>query len=85
MIRLVAVLTCCVLLVAVADCGAQAPPVKIGVLLPYTGPLSVQGNDATRGLELYLKQSGGRAGGRQLQVFKEDTEAKPDVGLTKVV
>jgi branched-chain amino acid transport system substrate-binding protein len=84
MIRWVAVLGCLVLLVADADGGAQAPPVKIGVLLPYTGPLSVQGNDTTRGLELYLKQGGGRAGGRQVQVLKEDTEAKPDVGLTKV-
>ncbi|MGH7389360.1 MAG: ABC transporter substrate-binding protein [Candidatus Rokuibacteriota bacterium] len=84
MIRLVAVLTGLVLIAAVADGGAQAPPVKIGVLLPYTGPLSVQGNDATRGLELYLARSGGRAGGRQLQLLKEDTEAKPDVGLTKV-
>ncbi len=63
---------------------AQTPPVKIGLLLPYTGPLSVQGNDTTRGLELYFQKMGARAGGREVQILKEDTEAKPDVALTKV-
>jgi branched-chain amino acid transport system substrate-binding protein len=58
--------------------------VKLGLLLPYTGPLSVQGNDATRGVELFLKKSGGRAGGRPVELLKEDTEAKPDVALTKI-
>lgn len=59
-------------------------PIKVGLLLPYTGPLSVQGTDTTRGFELYLGRIGGRAGGREIQVIKEDTEAKPDVGLTKI-
>lgn len=64
--------------------STQAPPIKIGLLLPYTGVLSVQGTDCTRGFELYLKDVGSRAGGREIQVLKEDTEAKPDVGLTKI-
>ena len=63
---------------------AQAPPVKIGLFLPYTGVLSVQGTDVTNGMELYLKIVGGRAGGREIQLLKEDDEAKPDVGITKV-
>jgi len=84
MIRLATVLAGLLVLGAVAGGAAQAPAVKIGLLLPYTGPLSVQGNDATRGLELFLKKSGARAGGRAIEVLKEDTEAKPDVALTKV-
>ncbi len=64
---------------------AQArPPIKIGLLLPYTGPLTVQGTDTTRGVELYLSKIGAKAGGREIQLLKEDTEAKPDVGVTKV-
>jgi len=59
------------------------PPVKIGLLMPYTGTLSVIGQDTTRGLELALGQSGGKAGGREVQVIKEDTEAKPATGLAK--
>src|SRR3990167_430662 len=64
---------------------AQArPAIKVGLLLPYTGPLTVQGTDTTRGLELYFSKVGNRAGGREIQLLKEDTEAKPDVGFTKV-
>jgi branched-chain amino acid transport system substrate-binding protein len=59
-------------------------PVKIGVLLPATGPLAPVGQDTTRGLELYLSQAGMKAGGREIALIKEDSEGKPDVGLTKV-
>jgi branched-chain amino acid transport system substrate-binding protein len=68
----------------VAAMAQARPPIKIGLLLPYTGPLNVQGTDATRGVELYLSKVGFKAGGREIQLLKEDTEAKPDVGLTKV-
>ena len=63
---------------------SQAGPVKIGLLLPYTGPLSVQGTDTTKGFDLYMAKIGLKAGGREIQLLKEDTEAKPDVGLTKI-
>jgi branched-chain amino acid transport system substrate-binding protein len=64
---------------------AQAPkaPIKIGLLMPYTGLSAAVAQDATKGAELYLARIGGRAGGRELQLLKEDTEFKPDVGLTK--
>ncbi|HEV8439417.1 MAG TPA: ABC transporter substrate-binding protein [Methylomirabilota bacterium] len=71
-------------LVAPGWAAAQTGPVKIGLLLPYTGVLSVQGIDTTGGFELYLKKIGGKAGGREIQLLKEDDEAKPDVGLTKL-
>src|SRR5262245_2266878 len=83
MSRLATVLAGLLVLGAAADGAAQAPALRIGLLLPYTGPLSVQGNDATRGLELFLKKSGARAGGRAIEVLKEDTEAKPDIALTR--
>ncbi len=84
MLRRIAITVASFVLLAASLGHAQAPPVKIGLLLPYTGPLSLQGNDTTRGVELSLKRIGGRAGGREIQLLKEDTEAKPDVGLTKV-
>lgn len=59
-------------------------PVKIGVLLPNTGPLAVVGQDTIRGLELYLNKVGMKAGGREVVLIKEDSEGKPDVGRTKV-
>jgi branched-chain amino acid transport system substrate-binding protein len=84
MLRLASALAGLLLVLAVRPAPAQAPAVKIGLLLPYTGALSVQGHDTTHGFELYLKKLGGRAGGREIQVLKEDSEAKPDVGLTKI-
>jgi branched-chain amino acid transport system substrate-binding protein len=84
MIRRVSFLACLLLLLAPALALPQAPPVKIGLLLPYTGVISVQGTDTTNGFELHLKKIGARAGGRGLQVLKEDTEGKPDVGITKI-
>ncbi len=60
------------------------PPIKIGLLLPLTGLLSIQGLDAVKGFELYIAKINGKAGGRDIQVLREDTEAKPDVGLTKI-
>jgi len=65
------------------DVSGQSPPIKIGLLLPYTGPIATVGQDATRGFELHLAKIGGRAGGREIQLIKEDDEFKPDVGLTK--
>jgi len=72
------------IMLPVAALAQTRPPIKVGLLLPYTGPLTVQGTDTTRGLELYLSKIKAKAGGREIQLIKEDTEAKPDIGLTKV-
>jgi branched-chain amino acid transport system substrate-binding protein len=60
------------------------PPIKIGLLLPYTGVIAVNGLETSKGVELLLARIGNKAGGREIQLLKEDDEAKPDVGLTKV-
>ncbi|PYO01285.1 MAG: hypothetical protein DMD91_08195 [Candidatus Rokuibacteriota bacterium] len=73
-----------VLVSLVGLAAAQLPPVTIGLLLANTGFMSVIGQDATRGFELYLDKVSYRAGGRTLTVVKADTESKVDVGLTKV-
>ena len=72
-----------VLPVAVSGQAAR-PPIKIGLLLPYTGVIAINGQETSKGVEFYLAKIGGNAGGREIQVIKEDDEAKPDVGLTKV-
>lgn len=81
--RLTLVFSALLLLPLPAFGQAAKPPLKIGVLLPYTGVFTVIGQDTTRGVELYLSKIGGKAGGREIQLLKEDDEIKPDVGLTK--
>ena len=58
-------------------------PVRVGVILSYSGVYARLGQEITRGMELYLEQVGYRAGGRHVQLIKEDEEADPAVALRK--
>ncbi|SEC25924.1 branched-chain amino acid transport system substrate-binding protein [Rhizobiales bacterium GAS191] len=58
--------------------------IKIGVVGPNSGPYAVIGEEVRNGFDLYLSQIGGMAGNRKVEILYEDTQAKPDVGLTKV-
>lgn len=65
---------------------AQAPkePIKIGGLHPLTGPLAVNGSEITEGIKLYWEdEMGNQVAGRSVRLILEDSEGKPDVGLTK--
>jgi branched-chain amino acid transport system substrate-binding protein len=59
------------------------PPIKIGVMLPLTGPLATIGGPAKAGMEVAFEEVGYQVAGREIKLLIEDTEAKPDVGLTK--
>ena len=68
------------------DAHAQASrePVKIGLLNPITGPLAVNGLEINEGIRLYWEdEMGGQVASRPVRLIVEDTEGKPDVGLTK--
>src|SRR5881296_56155 len=82
--RLALVLTALLVLSAAAMGQGTRPPIKIGLLLPYTGVIAVNGQETTRGIEFFLSKIGNKAGGREIQLLKEDEEAKPDVGQTKI-
>ena len=69
-------------------CGSQVEktsqdPIKVGLLVPYTGVFTSNGVDITRGVELYLNEVGGKAGGRDIKLIKEDSEMNGQVGLQK--
>lgn len=69
-------------------CGNQVDktskdPVKVGLLVPYTGVFTSNGVDITRGIELYLDEVGWKAGGRDIKLIKEDSEMNGQVGLQK--
>ena len=69
-------------LTAVAGAAwAQGAPVKIGLLATLEGPFAAGGADGMRGAELAVKQRGGAVAGRQIQIIKASSDAKPDVAV----
>jgi branched-chain amino acid transport system substrate-binding protein len=63
---------------------ASREPIKIGLLNALTGPLAVNGSEINEGIKLYFEdEMGGQVAGRPVRLIVEDSEGKPDVGLTK--
>jgi len=62
---------------------AQGAPVKIGVLLPYSGVYAVLGESITQGMELVFARENWMVAGRKIEMIKEDDESKPPVGIRK--
>jgi branched-chain amino acid transport system substrate-binding protein len=72
-----------VALVAGAPSEAQKGPIKIGFLVPQTGPLAANGKDMINGFELFFEEQKYRLAGREVKLIIEDDEGKPATGLTK--
>ena len=62
---------------------AQSSPVKIGVVLPYTGVYAVLGESITQAMELVFARENWTVAGRKIEMIKEDDEMKPPVGIRK--
>jgi len=60
---------------------AQAKPVKVGLMLPYSGTFAQLGENITHAIEMYLAEKGGKLGGREIQIVRLDDESKPELGL----
>jgi branched-chain amino acid transport system substrate-binding protein len=55
----------------------NAPPIKIGFMLPATGTFANLGAMIENGFKLYVQEQGGKLAGRELQYFKVDDESDP--------
>jgi branched-chain amino acid transport system substrate-binding protein len=62
---------------------AQGAPIKVGVLLPYSGVYAVLGESITQGMELVFARENWTVAGRKIEMVKEDDESKPPVGIRK--
>ena len=62
---------------------AQGGPLKIGLVLPYSGVYQVLGESITQGMELVFAREGGKIAGRDVVLIKEDDEMQPPVGIRK--
>ena len=63
--------------------AAQSGPIKIGVVLPYTGVYAVLGESITQAMELVFARENWTVAGRKIEMIKEDDEMKPPVGVRK--
>jgi len=52
-------------------------PIKVGLMLPYSGTYAALGNAIENGFKLYVQEQGGKLGGREIQYFKVDDESEP--------
>ena len=57
---------------------AQARPLKVGLMLPYSGTFAKLGENITFAIELLLAEKGGKLAGREMQFVKLDDESKPE-------
>jgi len=59
---------------------AQARPLKLGLMLPYSGTFAKLGENITFAVEMLIAEKGGKLGGRDVQIIKVDDESKPENG-----
>jgi branched-chain amino acid transport system substrate-binding protein len=63
---------------------AQKGPIKIGMIVPQSGPLAANGKDMINGYEMFFEEQKYRLAGREVKFIVEDDEGKPATGLTKI-
>jgi branched-chain amino acid transport system substrate-binding protein len=62
---------------------AQSGPIRIGEILPQTGPLAPGGKDGIDAFALYLASVDNTMAGRKVEVTIADDAGNPELGLTK--
>src|SRR5215468_9317265 len=67
-----------------AHAQAQTEPIKVGVVLPYTGVYAELGVSITQGMKLVFARENDRVAGRKILMIQEDDEMKPPVGIRKM-
>ena len=59
-------------------------PIKIGVMFPYTGPISAQGRPERDAIKQAFEEVNNTVAGRKIELLFEDSAGRPDTGLTKI-
>ncbi|HEX4235111.1 MAG TPA: ABC transporter substrate-binding protein [Caldimonas sp.] len=72
------------LFAASAAVAQSSGPIKIGLMLPYSGTYAGLGNAIENGFRLYVQEQGGKLGGREIQYFKVDDESDPSKATDNV-
>jgi branched-chain amino acid transport system substrate-binding protein len=65
---------------ALAGSASAQTPLKIGVILPYSGQFADTATQIDNGIKLYMKQHGDTVAGRKIEIIRKDTGGvAPDV------
>lgn len=75
----VAVLVAVPALVCAAPPSGAQEPVRIGLLVPFSGPFTDTAAQIDNGVRLYVRQHGDSVAGRRIEVIRRDTAGTPDV------
>ncbi|HSW22374.1 MAG TPA: ABC transporter substrate-binding protein [Burkholderiaceae bacterium] len=67
-----------------ASATAQAPKLKVGLMLPYTGTFAALGVAIENGFRLQLSEQGGKLAGREIEFVKVDDESDPSKATDNV-
>jgi branched-chain amino acid transport system substrate-binding protein len=68
------------LIAAAGIAFAEEPPLKIGLIMTYSGPFATYGHQADIGVESWIKAHGDTIAGRKIVIIKkDDTGLAPDV------
>jgi branched-chain amino acid transport system substrate-binding protein len=59
-------------------------PIKVGVMFPLTGPIAGNGKASRDAVKQAFEEENNLIAGRKVELFYEDSQGKPDVGLTKI-
>lgn len=74
----------CVILTATRTATAREEPIKIGFVGELSGPQGALGQDQYDGFMLLVERNEGKLGGYPVEIIKEDSKLKPDVGVQAV-
>jgi branched-chain amino acid transport system substrate-binding protein len=58
---------------------AQARPLRIGLLLPYSGAFARLGENITHAVQILVAEKDGRLGGRDVEIIRLDDESRSEV------
>ncbi|HEY3657630.1 MAG TPA: ABC transporter substrate-binding protein, partial [Steroidobacteraceae bacterium] len=64
---------------AAGSAGAQ-DAVKIGMVMPMTGPLAAAGQQVLAGARLYMKQHGDTVAGKKIELIVRDDASSGETG-----
>lgn len=72
-----------IMLAGAALPAQAADAIKVGVLLPLSGNFASNGQQALTGIKMYFDSVGNTVDGHPIDLLVEDSQGKPDVGVTK--